>query len=79
LIIIFISNDDCIGAKNKYNEKGIYLTPNDDNFLKQLFVALDNNDIDLFSDACFNFDKLTKLDPIMIELLLHIKQNIILV
>jgi alpha-soluble NSF attachment protein len=79
-ILCHLANNDSVGAEqalNRYESLDYTLSESrEGKFCRSLVECVTNYDAEGFATACFEFDRITKLDPWKTSMLVKIKRNI---
>jgi len=75
-ILCIIANDDVVHANIKYQEKIDLLNVYEKKLLENILKSLNDNDIELYSESCYEYNNIRELNNLLVELLLDIKNTI---
>lgn len=75
-----MANDDLVGAKNRYNNFSLedpgFSNSREGDLLSALFNAKEVNDTDMFEKTLHNHNRITPLDKVNTQLLVHVKDTL---
>lgn len=77
IILCCLCLDDIVEARNKLQSfSGDWENTREFKFVQDILEAIEQGDVQAFTDTVFNFDQFSKLDKLKTQLLLKIKQTV---
>lgn len=79
IILCSLALDDVVGAKRRldeYSAEGTWETTREYKLVTELLDAIDQGDVQAFTDKVFEYDQFSKLDKLKTSLLLTIKKSV---
>lgn len=80
IILCCLCLGDIVEARNKlqsFSGEGVWETTREYKFVQNILEAIEQGDVQAFTDTVFEFDQFSKLDKLKTQLLLKIKQTVL--
>jgi alpha-soluble NSF attachment protein len=79
-LLCSLANNDAVGAEQALQRyEGVDYTfgeSREGKFAKELIESVQNQDVEAFGTACFEYDRISKLDPWKTSILVKVKKTI---